>query len=251
MEMLTIHQPVGISDADHVKKFMLDNSAHISFTSIIIYPMSTESIKFKMLSSAIISIIGSFLNSRPQGVLGGQFSCYQHWGGKHRRGWCPLCRSSKEAWTDLRRQGRYMEEHLCSIEWRQWAQLDNFAEIIENQETAALAKLRKNLFEASNANRFKPKRAWPLRSETGLMMTIPWAMSSQCLGSWCSIASWWMGRRGRVGLGPMTFGKEDSWEIWLDQWQAEYEREQTPEMLAAAIKDWNFLAPTFSPLHSI
>jgi len=54
----------------------------------------------------------------------------------------------------------------------------------------------------------------------------------------------------------MTFGKEDSWEIWLDQWQASFECEQTAEeMLAAAIKDWNFLAQIacthFFPLRSI
>ena len=36
-------------------------------------PMSTESKKFKILSSAVISIIGSFLNSGPQGVLEDNF----------------------------------------------------------------------------------------------------------------------------------------------------------------------------------
>jgi len=48
IEMLTIHPPVGMTDADHVnfmwglisgvKKFMLDNSARISFTSFTNYP---------------------------------------------------------------------------------------------------------------------------------------------------------------------------------------------------------------------
>ena len=55
----------------------------------------------------------------------------------------------------------------------------------------------------------RPREISPLRSETGLMITIPCATSSRCLGSRCSIASWWMGRRGRVGRGSRS---NDFWE---------------------------------------